>query len=473
LDFVTKPIEKMNDQEKLVEKLLLGVTAWNQWRQENHNQTRLDLSQVNLSGANLRGVDLSEVDLDDADLSGADLSDAKLYAASLWGANLSRANLVGAALNGAILIEADLSGSDLSSANLRCATALRHDQLFNYYRDQYLPILQAMQRYSSFTTNLMAANLHNANLQYAQLQGVIFQQANLTDANLKAAALNCANFSSANLSGADLREAILVYINLRNTKFSQQTKINERWRRISSLVSCQVKKPYHWHAAKLQDADLRGADLSETIMHFADLRGADLINANLMGADFSHTARIAGVKLEGAKYDRDTILPNMSQMQKQTLVFVDSPVEPNEEEIVDLSGLKDERKRTNSERVSREDQQKFRELLKDAFQGKCAITQCDVERAIDAAHIFPYRGPQTDGLWNGILLRLDLHRLFDSYLLTIDAVEYQVRLSPSLMDSCYREYANTSVCFPEAPISLNRKLALQWHNAQCHWLKNS
>jgi hypothetical protein len=38
---------------------------------------------------------------------------------------------------------------------------------------------------------------------------------------------------------------------------------------------------------------------------------------------------------------------------------------------------------------------------------------------------FSLRGPQTDVCeWN--LLRLDVHRLFDAYLLTIDPVECQV-----------------------------------------------
>jgi uncharacterized protein YjbI with pentapeptide repeats len=284
------------------------------------------------------------------------------------------------------------------------------------------------------------------------------------------------------------------------------------------LVSNQAEKPYCWEGAALKDADLQGADLSRTIMHYADLRGTNLRNANLMGADFSSTYRIAGADFRGAKYNQDTILPDMSWSQKQTLIFVDSPVEANQEEeikeelidlsvltdeqkritsereptlivvdspvepnqeeeskeeLIDLSVLTDERKRITSERVSREDQQKFRELLKDAFLGKCAITQCDVERVIEAAHIFPYRGPQTDCLWNGIWLRLDFHRLFDAYLLTIDSQDYQVRLSPSLMNSSYREYAERSVYFPEQPISLNRKQVLQWHNAQCSWWNNS
>jgi predicted restriction endonuclease len=152
------------------------------------------------------------------------------------------------------------------------------------------------------------------------------------------------------------------------------------------------------------------------------------------------------------------------------MILVDPPLQPdNQEVLVDLESLQDEKKRTNVCRVARKDQRKFRDMLLDAFQGKCPITSCDVESALDAAHIFPYRGPLTDFPWNGILLRLDFHRLFDRYLLTIDAQTGRVYLSPSLMNS-YREYANTTVRFPEQPVSENRKQALRWHNAQCSWL---
>jgi hypothetical protein len=157
-------------------------------------------------------------------------------------------------------------------------------------------------------------------------------------------------------------------------------------------------------------------------------------------------------------------------MQQQSMILVNPPLElDNKEVLVDLESIKDERKRTNVERVIRKDQGKFRNLLLDVFQCKCAITACNVERALDAAHIFPYRGQATDCAWNGILLRLDLHRLFDSYLLTIDALSGQVYLEPSLMNS-YGVIANTKVYFPEKPVSENRKQALRWHNAQCSWL---
>jgi uncharacterized protein YjbI with pentapeptide repeats len=394
----------MTDKEYLVEKLLSGTEAWNQWRLENPNQARLDLRQVNLSGANLREADLSKADLTGANLSGVNLTQAKLYAASLTGTNLSHASLAGAILNGAILIEADLSGANLFYANLRSVPPPINNPRHKFFGKQYHFIIKAIHRYGSPRTNLMNANLQNTNLRSAELQGVILKKANLRKSILYRANLLCADLSEAELPFADLREA--------------------------------------------------------------NLRRANLVCTNL------DKAWTSDAKLEGATYSEATILPPLNQMQQQSMILVNPPLElDNKEVLVDLESIKDERKRTNVERVIRKNQGKFRNLLLDVFQGKCAITTCNVERALDAAHILPYRGQATDCAWNGILLRLDLHRLFDSYLLTIDALSGQVYLEPSLMNS-YAVIANTKVYFPEKPVSENRKQALRWHNAQCSWLRS-
>jgi uncharacterized protein YjbI with pentapeptide repeats len=462
----------MTHKDYLMEKLLSGVETWNQWRAEHPTQERLDLTGVNLSGANLRGVDLSEADLSQACLSGADLSQAKLYAACLSRANLNRANLSSAVLNGALFTLADLSGASLSCADLRSIGFLLRDCLYELRRCEFDAIVKAMRKHSALQTYLLKANLHSSDLRSAYLQGAIFHQANLTIANLRGVEICKTSFERADLSGADLRSACITYINLRHTVITRKTQINERWRRISLLQSNKVTRPYHWPGAELKYADLDAVDLSGAVLPYADLRGTHLRYANLMGTNLDK-ARTEDTDFEGAKYSCDTILPALSRLQRQSLVWVESPPEPiNKEVIVDLESLKDERQRTNVARVRRKDQQKFREALKEAFEGKCAITFCDVERALDAAHIFPYRGPQTDCVWNGILLRLDLHRLFDSYLLTIDPVEGQVYLEESLMNS-YGQYANKRICFPEQPVSENRLLALRWHNAQCSWFKGS
>lgn len=473
----------MTDKEYLVNKLLSGTEAWNQWRRDNPTQGRLDLTQVNLSGAKLSGADLSKTDLTRANLSRADLSKARLYGASLKEANLIYANLGGAILNCAILIQTELKGSSICREFFRFATFLTDEQRYELSREENDLIIKAIYRYCSSRTNLRNANLQNTNWPSAELESVTFNKANLREANLYGVNLFRADLSEADLSEADLRYALLNHANLRNTIISKKTKINSRWRRISFLLNNQAAKPYHWRRADLKFADLEGIDLSEAELPFANLRGANLKGANLVGTNLYGAnlvgtnldkARISDANLEGATYNETTILPPLAPMQQPSLISVNPPLEleSNKKEVlVDLESLKDERRRTNVERFVRKDQAKFRDLLLDAFQKKCAITACDVKRALDAAHIFPYRGEKTNCAWNGILLRLDLHRLFDSYLLTIDPLSGQVHLESSLMNS-YGGVANTKVCFPEEPVSENRKQALRWHNAQCSWLRS-
>ncbi|MCG7354741.1 HNH endonuclease [Roseomonas mucosa] len=58
---------------------------------------------------------------------------------------------------------------------------------------------------------------------------------------------------------------------------------------------------------------------------------------------------------------------------------------------------------------------------------------------LEAAHILPYRGEATNHPTNGLLLRADLHTLFDCGLLAIDPDTLQVLVSASIMEPTYRE----------------------------------
>lgn len=89
----------------------------------------------------------------------------------------------------------------------------------------------------------------------------------------------------------------------------------------------------------------------------------------------------------------------------------------------------------------RQGQQRFRQTLLEAYGGECAISGCDVEPLLDAAHIIPYRGPDTNKVQNGLLLRTDLHTLFDLGLLIIDPETLEVAVSPIIVA---REYAALS-----------------------------
>ncbi|MDI5940270.1 MULTISPECIES: HNH endonuclease [unclassified Micromonospora] len=85
------------------------------------------------------------------------------------------------------------------------------------------------------------------------------------------------------------------------------------------------------------------------------------------------------------------------------------------------------RRRRLAEVTARQGQADFRRRLIEAYGGRCAITGCDTEAALQAAHISPYDGPTTNRVTNGLLLRADVHNLFDRGLIWVDE-QFRVRV---------------------------------------------
>ena len=84
---------------------------------------------------------------------------------------------------------------------------------------------------------------------------------------------------------------------------------------------------------------------------------------------------------------------------------------------------------------------------------------------LEAAHIRPWRGDQTNRPDNGLLLRADIDTLFDRDLIGIDAGMHVV-IAPALVDSEYNEYAGRALKLPKRaadrpdPGALAERLAL-------------
>jgi hypothetical protein len=72
-----------------------------------------------------------------------------------------------------------------------------------------------------------------------------------------------------------------------------------------------------------------------------------------------------------------------------------------ESHYFDPTGVIDSRQRVLAQIVRRRGQQEFRERLLAAYDGRCAITGCDAVEALEAAHIVPYRGVDTNSVQNG------------------------------------------------------------------------
>ncbi len=100
-----------------------------------------------------------------------------------------------------------------------------------------------------------------------------------------------------------------------------------------------------------------------------------------------------------------------------------------------------------------------------AYEGKCAITGCPVEAVLEAAHIHPYLGQHTNDVTNGLLLRADLHTLFDLRLLWIDATN-RVKVSHRLRDTPYWEHEGGMLRVPKHAASRASAKALHWHREQ-------
>ena len=120
------------------------------------------------------------------------------------------------------------------------------------------------------------------------------------------------------------------------------------------------------------------------------------------------------------------------------------------EQAYDALDLSDERKRSLRGVVERPGQAKFRAAVIHAYGG-CAVTGCIESAVLDAAHIRPYRGPQTNVVRNGICLRVDLHRMWDRGLLAVQEVTHRVMVHPSVQDSAYRALDGAPISLPGKP----------------------
>jgi hypothetical protein len=107
-----------------------------------------------------------------------------------------------------------------------------------------------------------------------------------------------------------------------------------------------------------------------------------------------------------------------------------------EEPAAPIESDEDARVRELRAVVMREGQGPFKDDLLEAYGRKCAMTDCAVVEILEAAHIKPYRGPQTNRTDNGLLLRADIHTLFDKGLIWVDE-HFLIQISDRLQGSEY------------------------------------
>ena len=111
----------------------------------------------------------------------------------------------------------------------------------------------------------------------------------------------------------------------------------------------------------------------------------------------------------------------------------------------------------------------FRVLVTDAYERRCAVTGEKTLPVLEAAHIKPYSMNGPHRVNNGILLRSDLHKLFDLGYVTVTPdlrLEVSARLKAEWQNGreYYAHHGQSLRFHPTDPGSRPGREFLTWHN---------
>ncbi|MEQ8745517.1 HNH endonuclease [Pyruvatibacter sp.] len=113
----------------------------------------------------------------------------------------------------------------------------------------------------------------------------------------------------------------------------------------------------------------------------------------------------------------------------------------------------------------------FRVLVTDTYNRRCAITRERTLPALDAAHIRPYGDGGAHEAQNGLLLRRDVHSLFDAGYVTVTPdlhFEVSRRIKEEFDNGRhYYELHGQTIHAPEDALRRPDLEALRWHNEHC------
>jgi hypothetical protein len=195
-----------------------------------------------------------------------------------------------------------------------------------------------------------------------------------------------------------------------------------------------------------------GGDVVALAEGFRQRRSAGQASAKVPGAEFA--------RRDSGLVDREAASDGVSGAADQVQLAPPAPLSPNaraivvtgtlksvaeapetsapvgltEHEIVSLAAtIQDERVKKAVMRWARSRQSRFRTNLLHAYAGACCISDCQIDEVLEAAHIEDHTVNGDSTTSNGLLLRSDLHALFDAGLLLVDPETYTVRVDARLL----------------------------------------
>ncbi|UZQ55284.1 pentapeptide repeat-containing protein [Trichothermofontia sichuanensis B231] len=373
-----------------------------------------DFQQVELLRADLAGASLEFIDLRGAQLERANLTQAQLIGAELWQtnltqANLQRVNLIGADLRAAQLYRADCTRGMFCGASLNTA-------------DLSYAILDE-------------ASLCGADLRAADLTGASLRGTNLKRADLRGAILQAADLTGAELEEADLTDAILP---------SEADR---------DQLLARVRKPSIY--LPMSDEEV----LSEL----------PPVTNGVVTGEVPAVAAEATIVVPAVARPLAPKAAEELTIEAEWTAFLQADAinlfQPNNQE--------EGRGRILRSLLLRKGHTQLRQKLLDAYQQRCVVSGCTAVQVLEVAYILPYAGEKTNHPTNCLLLRADLHVLFDLHLLAIDPCTSSVLIAPWLVQTIYGRLNGRKVNFPSNLEIRPSAEALATHLEKCQWQRES
>lgn len=109
----------------------------------------------------------------------------------------------------------------------------------------------------------------------------------------------------------------------------------------------------------------------------------------------------------------------------------------------------------------RRGQPQFRNALMTSYDSHCCVTGEGALPALEAAHIHPYLGTDTNHPSNGLLLRSDWHTIFDLGLWALED-DLTIRVSP-LLGGSYDSYKGHAIARPRDRRNAPSLAAIRYH----------
>jgi len=196
------------------------------------------------------------------------------------------------------------------------------------------------------------------------------------------------------------------------------------------FVSPKEESPYQITTAEDNKVKVtRSSGTSETITHRKFSTAIERLNA--------FYPRIPKNTLYDHVVEETTIvelLPNLDWDEHHDFIIAESYIVPQ------VSASPEVPLKTRYAEVAvRQGQPKLREKLLYLYEGRCAITGIDIKSVLHACHIKPYYQTKICLAEDAILLRSDLHDLFDSDCLAIHPETLEIHIRRNILCDDYRK----------------------------------